>query len=169
MQIIKLKIWCPLTYVLEEFSKDFESLCKVGSHSEQYYTLWHCTLLSMFYTLEKNCRTWHPIRWELVGIWTELMMWGQKGRMILQGLTTVKTKEGGIPWWSSDWESAFWCRGLGFDLWSRVLSLHILQGNWALTPWLQSLNLSPTTREACVCHSEDSAWQKNKKEGWQQI
>lgn len=75
MQIIRLKRRCPLAHVLEECGKDFESLCKVGSHSEPCYTLWQAQ--NVLY-LRKKCRTWCLIRWEVVGVWTGFMILGTK-------------------------------------------------------------------------------------------
>ena len=57
----------------------------------------------------------------------------QRQRLILD-LIHIKRYLGGLPWWRSGWESAFQCRGRGFELRSWKIP-HAAEplGPWATT------------------------------------
>ena len=59
--------------------------------------------------------------------------------------STLKSSDGGLPWWRSGWESACQCRGHGFEPWSGKIPHAAEQlGLWATTT--EPARLEPVLR-----------------------
>ena len=85
-----------------------------------------------------------PTGWKILLSW--LCFWKHLYSLlsVALGLPHVfpfQVRFSGLPWWLSGWESAFWCRGYGFNPWSGKI-LHAAKqltpcGPQLLTPTLE--------------------------------
>ena len=77
----------------------------------------------------------------------------------------ILKREGGLPWWYSDWESACQCRGHGFEPWSGKIPHATEQlGPWATTA--EPARLEPVLRNK---RGHDSERPAHRDEEWPRL